>query len=78
MTSEQVVREGAPTASKEENREFQTGHVVTFSVAHAVHDTYGAFVAPLLPVLIENLSITRTLAGALTILFQFFAMPWET
>jgi len=49
---------------------FQTGHVVSFSIAHAVHDTYTAFVAPLLPVLIENLSLTKTLAGTLTIFTQ--------
>ncbi len=49
---------------------FQTGDVVTISIAHGAHDTYAAFVAPLLPVLIENLSLTKTLAGTLAIFTQ--------
>jgi FSR family fosmidomycin resistance protein-like MFS transporter len=39
--------------------------VATFSFAHAVHDTYSAFMAPLLPTLISNLSLSMTQAGAL-------------
>jgi len=49
---------------------FQTGKVFTFALAHSIHDTYTAFVAPILPVLIENLSLTKTMAGALTIFTQ--------
>ncbi|NOR88829.1 MAG: hypothetical protein GQ524_01100 [Anaerolineales bacterium] len=39
---------------------FQSGHVVTLSAGHAVHDTYTAFLAPLLPVLIEKFSLLKT------------------
>lgn len=46
--------------------EFQTGRVLTITAGHAVHDTYTAFLAPLLPVFIENLSLSKTEAGLLT------------
>ena len=45
--------------------EFQAGHVLTFTFAHAVHDTYSAFMAPLLPALIAKLSLSMTQAGVL-------------
>ncbi|MCL7453111.1 MAG: MFS transporter [Anaerolineae bacterium] len=54
---------GTPPARAEE---FQTGRVLTITIGHAVHDTYTAFLAPLLPVFIENLSLTKTEAGLLT------------
>ena len=49
---------------------FHTGGVVTVAAAHSVHDTYSAFLSPLLPVLIENLEITKTAAGILTVFYQ--------
>jgi FSR family fosmidomycin resistance protein-like MFS transporter len=49
---------------------FRTTDVVSMSIAHGTHDLYTAFVAPLLPVLIENLSLTRALAGSLSIFTQ--------
>jgi len=49
---------------------FQTGHVVTLSAGHAVHDTYTAFLAPLLPVLIEKFSLSNTGAGLLSLFMQ--------
>jgi FSR family fosmidomycin resistance protein-like MFS transporter len=53
-----------------EEKQFQVANVVTISIGHAVHDTYTAFVAPLLPILIENFSLTKTLAGILAITTQ--------
>jgi FSR family fosmidomycin resistance protein-like MFS transporter len=44
--------------------------VVTITVAHLVHDTYTAFLAPLLPAFIAKLSLTKTEAGALTVFMQ--------
>jgi FSR family fosmidomycin resistance protein-like MFS transporter len=46
-------------------REFQTGQVLTIVGGHFVHDTFTAFVAPLLPLIIEKLSLSLTLAGSL-------------
>jgi FSR family fosmidomycin resistance protein-like MFS transporter len=48
-----------------ESSDFQTGYVATFTFAHAIHDTYSAFLAPLLPTLITNLSLSMTQAGVL-------------
>lgn len=49
---------------------FQTGPVVTLSGGHAVHDTYTAFLAPLLPILIEKFSLLKTEAGLLSLFMQ--------
>ena len=50
---------------------FQTGHVLAISAGHAVHDTYTAFLAPLLPAFITNLSLSKTEAGLLTVFMQW-------
>jgi len=51
--------------------EFQTEQVLTISGGHFVHDVYSAFLAPLLPLLIEKMSLTLTMAGSLTAFVQF-------
>jgi len=58
----------AATAAEAER--FQAGHVTTVSAGHAVHDTYTAFLAPLLPVFIANLALSKTEAGLLTVFMQ--------
>ena len=42
---------------------FQTGKILALSVAHFVHDAYTSFLAPLLPLLIDKLSMSLTQAG---------------
>ena len=49
---------------------FQTTPVVTIGVTHAIHDSYFAFLPALLPVLVANLSLTKTLAGLLSVFTQ--------
>ena len=49
---------------------FHGRKVLTIVGGHFVHDTYSAFLAPLLPLLIEKLSLTLTLAGTLTAFMQ--------
>ena len=49
---------------------FQTGRVITLSVGHCVHDTYTAFLPPLLPVFIQNLLLSRAEAGLLHVFMQ--------
>ncbi len=49
---------------------FETGRVLTIVSGHFIHDIYTAFVAPLLPLIIEKLSLSLTLAGSLTALLQ--------
>jgi FSR family fosmidomycin resistance protein-like MFS transporter len=57
-----------------QEEEFQTGSVVTVVGGHFVHDTFTAFVAPLLPLLIEKFSLTLTMAGALSAYMQIPAI----
>jgi FSR family fosmidomycin resistance protein-like MFS transporter len=48
----------------------QMSKVVTIGAAHAAHDTYSAFLPPLLPVFIERLSLAKAEAGLLTVFLQ--------
>ena len=51
----------------ENKNEFQTGNVITVAIAHLVHDVYSSFVAPLLPLLIEKLNFSYSMAGLLMV-----------
>ncbi len=53
-----------------QEKEFHTGRVLTISAGHALHDTYTAFLSPLLPVFIENLALSNTQAGLLAVFNQ--------
>lgn len=50
--------------------EFDLGGVTTIAAAHATHDTYTAFLSPLLPTFIENLFLSKTQAGLLSVFMQ--------
>jgi len=45
----------------------QKNQVITIAFAHLAHDTYSAFLAPLLPLLIEKLNITLAMSAFLDI-----------
>ena len=49
---------------------FHGGRVATISSTHFLHDVYSAFLAPVLPLLIEKLSLTYTQAGSLPTFMQ--------
>ena len=49
---------------------FQAGQIATIIGGHFSHDTFTAFVPPLLPLLIERLAISLTQAGLLNALMQ--------
>jgi FSR family fosmidomycin resistance protein-like MFS transporter len=51
---------------------FQTGRLATIAGGHAVHDTFTAFLAPMLPRFVDRLSISRTAAG---LLWAFLQLP---
>jgi FSR family fosmidomycin resistance protein-like MFS transporter len=57
-----------------EKDEFQTEQVLTISSGHFVHDVYSAFLPPLLPLIIEKMSLTLTQAGSLSAFLQFPAI----
>ena len=52
------------------DKEFKTGRVVAVTFGHLTHDTFTAFLSPLLPVLIQKLSMTRAAAGTLMLFVQ--------
>lgn len=51
----------------EKSPRFQTANVVTTSLAHFFHDVYTAFLAPVLPMLIDKLGINLFQAGVLSV-----------
>ncbi|MCP4623239.1 MAG: MFS transporter [bacterium] len=53
---------------------FQTGKILALSIAHFIHDVYSSFLAPLLPLLIEKLSMSLTQAGFLSTIMQIPAL----
>jgi MFS transporter, FSR family, fosmidomycin resistance protein len=55
-------------------RPFQTGGVLLVSLCHFVHDVYSSFLSPLLPLLIEKLSLSLTQAGLLSTVMQLPAL----
>ena len=62
--------EAAAASQPAEAEQFQTDRVVTISAGHAVHDTYTAFLPPLLPAFIESMSLSKAEAGLLTVFLQ--------
>ena len=61
-------------AAPVEEIQFQTEQVLTISGGHFVHDVYSSFLPPLLPVLIEKMSLSLTMAGSLGAFLQFPAI----
>ena len=53
---------------------FQTGQILILSICHFIHDVYSSFFAPLLPLLIEKLSLSLTQAGFLSTVMQLPAL----
>ena len=53
-----------------EREEFRTSEVLTIAGGHLVNDTYTAFLPALLPVIIDKLSLSLTMAGSLTAIQQ--------
>lgn len=59
------------TVEGNEAHAFQSGRVATISVAHFVHDTYTAFLPPLLPAFVTKLTLSKTDAGVLSLFLQW-------
>jgi FSR family fosmidomycin resistance protein-like MFS transporter len=49
---------------------FSAGFVIAITLAHFLHDTFTALLAPLLPLIIENLGISFLQAGSLVVAIQ--------
>jgi FSR family fosmidomycin resistance protein-like MFS transporter len=70
ITTSRSSDQGGSRRARADQGPFQTGRVLTISAAHAVHDTYTAFLPPLLPEFISRLALSNTEAGALTVFLQ--------
>ena len=53
---------------------FQAAEILLLSFSHFVHDVYSSFLAPLLPLLIEKLSMSLAQAGLLSAVMQLPAL----
>jgi len=58
------------TPAETPSQAFQTVNVLSVAGAHALHDMYTSFVAPLVPILIASLAITKTQAGLMIFFLQ--------
>jgi FSR family fosmidomycin resistance protein-like MFS transporter len=67
MPTPDPITDHPPTNDSER---FQAARVATVSAGHAIHDTYTAFLAPLLPVFVIDMALSRTKAGLLTVFLQ--------
>jgi MFS transporter, FSR family, fosmidomycin resistance protein len=56
--------------TKSDSAGFQAERVATIAAGHAVHDTFTGFLPPLLPQFVENLALSNTAAGLLTVFLQ--------
>jgi FSR family fosmidomycin resistance protein-like MFS transporter len=68
---EEIITESPPELikNKSDSATFNLGKVISLASAHGVHDIYSSFLAPLLPVLIDRLSLLKVEAG-LFLVFQ--------
>ncbi|MBI9073113.1 MAG: MFS transporter [Melioribacteraceae bacterium] len=55
------------TTQNNSEKKFHYSNVILVSLTHMLHDIYSSFLAPLLPLLIEKLSISYSLAGLLSV-----------
>jgi FSR family fosmidomycin resistance protein-like MFS transporter len=63
-----------PPENECHSAEFKTGRIIVLSVCHFIHDVYSSFLSPLLPLLIERLSMSLTQAGFLSSVMQIPAL----
>ena len=64
----------APGQNRSEAAQFQASRVSMIAFAHFVHDLYTSFLAPLLPLIIERLSLSLSQAGLLSTVMQIPAL----
>ncbi len=56
------------TKVSNQDNKFRSGDVVSISLAHLAHDIYSSFLAPILPLIIEKLGISLSMAGMLSVI----------
>jgi len=71
MTKSQTTPTAVTETTLNPEQTFQAGRVATISLGHAIHDTYTAFLSPLLPRFIESMALSNTQAGLLKVFMQW-------
>lgn len=61
----------AVVTSHVDEEPFQLDQVLTLSGGHFIHDSFTAFLNPLLPLIVQKLNLTLALAGSLTMFLRF-------
>lgn len=74
MIGKAVNPEKTPPSTAPGRDRFQSGRVFVLSTCHFIHDIYSSFLAPLLPLLIDKLSMSLTQAGFLSTMMQLPAL----
>ncbi len=69
MTTQSITVQAEPDDSK-----FHTDQILSIVGGHFTHDTYTAFVSPLLPLLMQKMSLSLTAAGSLAAIMQLPAL----
>jgi FSR family fosmidomycin resistance protein-like MFS transporter len=69
-----MISESVELATAEKETSFQSLQALPILLGHFIHDVYSSAVAPLLPVLIEKLSLSLTAAGSLSAIMQLPAV----
>jgi MFS transporter, FSR family, fosmidomycin resistance protein len=67
-TQQGIERNALPRSGAEDD--FITADVISLAAGHWIHDTYSAFLAPMLPALIDKFLLSKTEAGLLTVFMQ--------
>lgn len=70
MSIQEIEKPAAGDFDSEIVDEFKAGRVLAVASGHLTHDTFPAFLSPLLPLLIEKLGMTRAAAGSLLLFAQ--------
>ena len=65
-----TVEAAAIKSKTKQQSTFQTNRILLICSGHFVHDIYSAFIAPLLPLLIDKLGLTLVMAGSLPVFMQ--------
>ena len=74
MAMQHKIQSGTQQSKTVESDIFHTGRVIALSISHFIHDVYSSFLSPLLPLLIEKLSLSLTQAGFLSTIMQIPAL----
>lgn len=61
-------RNDLPRSGAEDD--FKTTDVISLAAGHWIHDTYSAFLAPMLPALVDKFLLSKTEAGLLSVFMQ--------